>query len=230
MRTTQMTTWVGLSLLLHLIAAAFLSAAATVKPRPVPETVLVMCEGSRAPASAGEKAKPRPQLAKSPPRPQPSAPLPHPVGASQPDAAAQPVRALAATPTPVKPQAVAVPLSRSAAGHVPSVPKEALQERSSVPEPARQRYLKEHFGSIRDLVAGGVVYPPVARRMNWSGRTLVAFTVTQDGGAEDVRVLETSGFPILDTCAVEAVRKAAPFPKPQVRAEIVLPVAFRISR
>jgi protein TonB len=66
--------------------------------------------------------------------------------------------------------------------------------------------------------------------MNWSGRTLVAFTVTQDGGAEDVRILETSGFPILDTCAVEAVRKAAPFPKPQVRAEIVLPVAFRMSR
>ena len=73
-----------------------------------------------------------------------------------------------------------------------------------------------------------LVYPPIARRMNWSGKVVVAFTIVENGNVQDVRVAATSGFPILDKSALETVRVVAPFPKPPVRAEIVVPINFRI--
>lgn len=99
---------------------------------------------------------------------------------------------------------------------------------SASPEKMQQRYLKEHFTYIRDLISKQLVYPPTARRMNWSGKVVVAFVITEAGTAHSIRVLETSGFPILDKCAVETVRSVAPFPRPPVQAEILVPVNFEM--
>jgi len=90
--------------------------------------------------------------------------------------------------------------------------------------------LKEHFTYIRDFITKQLVYPPIARRMNWSGKVVVSFTIAEDGGVHAIRVVEKSGFPILDKCALETVRKAAPFPKPPVRAEIVVPINFTMMQ
>jgi len=100
----------------------------------------------------------------------------------------------------------------------------------SVPviENPQQRYLKEQFVYIRDLVARKLVYPAQARRMGWSGRTSVAFTIAEDGTVHDVRVAVSSGISMLDRAAADTVIKAAPFPRPPVRAEIVLPVSFTL--
>ena len=95
-------------------------------------------------------------------------------------------------------------------------------------EKTQQRYMKEHFGYIRDLITTHLVYPPMARRMNWSGKVVLAFVIAEDGTVHAIRVVETSGFQILDKSAVETVRSVAPFPKPPVRAEITVPVNFRM--
>jgi len=96
------------------------------------------------------------------------------------------------------------------------------------PEKAQQRYLKEHFTYIRDLITKRLIYPSMARRMHWSGKVVVAFVITEDGSVHNTRVVETSGFSILDNSALETVRNAAPFPKPPVRAEIVIPISFKM--
>ncbi|HWU65236.1 MAG TPA: TonB family protein [Ensifer sp.] len=44
------------------------------------------------------------------------------------------------------------------------------------------------------------------------GETQVAFTVQSDGSATGIRVVSSSGSPALDQAAVEAVRRASPFP------------------
>lgn len=93
---------------------------------------------------------------------------------------------------------------------------------------ARQRFLKEHLGYIRELITKRLFYPPMARRMNWSGKVVVAFSVAEDGSVDTVRVAESSGFPILDQSALETERRVAPFPKPPVRVEIVVPISFKM--
>jgi protein TonB len=44
------------------------------------------------------------------------------------------------------------------------------------------------------------------------GEAQVAFTVLSDGSATGIRVVSSSGSPVLDQAAVDAVRRAAPFP------------------
>jgi protein TonB len=91
------------------------------------------------------------------------------------------------------------------------------------------RYLREHFAYIRDLIAGRVVYPNVAVRMGWSGRVAVSFVIREDGDVEELRVAKTSGYPMLDADAVKTVRRSAPFPRPPVRARLVVPVEYMLN-
>ena len=96
-------------------------------------------------------------------------------------------------------------------------------------EQVRKKYLKEHFSYIRDLIVKRLDYPPLARRMEWSGKVLLAFVVTEDGGVRSVQIKESSGYSVLDNSAMNTVRSVAPFPRPPVAAEIVIPVHFKLQ-
>lgn len=102
-------------------------------------------------------------------------------------------------------------------------------DRESLAEQGRKKYLKEHFAYIRELIIKRLSYPAVARRMEWSGKVVLAFVVGEDGGVSSVRLKESSGYPVLDNSAMETVRSVAPFPRPPVAAEIVMPVLFRLQ-
>lgn len=96
-------------------------------------------------------------------------------------------------------------------------------------EKAQQRYLNEHFTYIRDLIIKRLSYPRTARRMGWSGRVVVAFVVAEDGSVRSLHIRESSGHPVLDNSAMGTVKSAAPFPRPPVAAEIVMPVQFQLQ-
>ena len=55
-------------------------------------------------------------------------------------------------------------------------------------------------------------YPREAKRERLRGETHVAFTVAQGGSVSGIRVVKSSGSPVLDRAAVETVQRAAPFP------------------
>ncbi|MDX9822327.1 MAG: energy transducer TonB [Syntrophales bacterium] len=97
------------------------------------------------------------------------------------------------------------------------------------PEESRVTYLKEHFVYIRDRITRGIAYPQTARKMGWSGQVKIAFVVFEDGGVNDVNVVESSGFGLLDRNAVETVKRVAPFPRPPVRAEIRMAITYRLN-
>ncbi|MFH1029103.1 MAG: energy transducer TonB, partial [Pseudomonadota bacterium] len=94
---------------------------------------------------------------------------------------------------------------------------------------AQQRYLNEHFTYIRDLIVKRLTYPRIARRMGWSGRVVLAFVVAEDGSVRSIQVRESSGYSVLDNSAMETVKRVAPFPRPPVAAEIVMPVQFQLQ-
>jgi protein TonB len=93
-------------------------------------------------------------------------------------------------------------------------------------ETLRERYLKNHFGYIRDLINGNLRYPYRARRMGWSGALKVEFTVHEDGTVDRIRVIKSSGVNMLDYNAMETVRRSSPFPKPPVSARLIIPVEY----
>lgn len=139
-----------------------------------------------------------------------------------------------AVSTAVVPDKVAAVTSRAASSPAGDTARteggrQAAADTGNTRESMKKRYLAEHFAYIRDTVLRKLSYPPVARRMGWSGRVMLSFCVTQDGLVNGIRVLQSSGVDILDKSAVEAVRKAAPFPKPPAEAEVVIPVVYRLD-
>lgn len=103
------------------------------------------------------------------------------------------------------------------------------REDRNTPENAQQRYMKEQYAYLRDLIAKRLVYPQVARRMGWSGTVVLSFVIIENGSVHSVQVKESSGYPVLDARALETVRQCAPFPRPPVAAEIVMPVRFKLQ-
>lgn len=239
----QQAKWFGFSLALHLIVAASLIVVAARNAERTPKTIMVVLDNfvppelphkkpaepalrTASPAKPKEPATPElPRQAVQPATPQ-VAPMPaqnptHDQPKSSPDA---PVTAA------VHPKAeTANPAPQSAAKATVQHSAPSAEERPT-PEKAQQRYLKEHFAYIRDLITKQLVYPPMARKMRWSGKVIVAFVIAEDGSVHNLKVVDPSGFPILDKSATETVRNVAPFPKPPVRAEIVVPINFRMMQ
>lgn len=69
-----------------------------------------------------------------------------------------------------------------------------------------------YAGRVRSKVQRNFRYPKSATRAGIKGTVTVSFTVTGNGGLGSVRLASGSGSPILDEAALNAVRKAAPFP------------------
>lgn len=77
-------------------------------------------------------------------------------------------------------------------------------------------------------------YPPESRRLGHEGVVILAVAVTAEGRAASVQLQRSSGFPLLDTAAQQAVRRwtfdparAAGLP---VAARVEVPVRFDLSR
>jgi len=96
-------------------------------------------------------------------------------------------------------------------------------------ESAKAKYLKEHFAYIRDKILKNISYPDSARRMGWQGKVLLSFIITADGSVREFKIIQSSGFTILDKSAIETVKDTAPFPKPPGEAQLVIPIIYRLD-
>jgi protein TonB len=65
---------------------------------------------------------------------------------------------------------------------------------------------------VKDKINRQWRYPPKAREDLLEGRLTVNFSLRRDGQVIQVRIIEPSGYVILDREAVRAVSSAAPFP------------------
>lgn len=96
-------------------------------------------------------------------------------------------------------------------------------------EQLRQRYISEHFSYIRQLIQQNLTYPSIARKFKWAGRVNVSFMVRENGRADNIRILESSGYDILDKNVIETIKAVSPFPKPPVMAELHIPIIYHLE-
>jgi len=77
------------------------------------------------------------------------------------------------------------------------------------------------------------VYPSTARRRRLQGVVVVTVEVTADGAAQSVVVQRSSGYPVLDSAALDAVRNwrftPAQARRSSVRAAVQVPIRFRLT-
>ncbi|RJQ65196.1 MAG: energy transducer TonB [Desulfobacteraceae bacterium] len=76
-------------------------------------------------------------------------------------------------------------------------------------------------------------YPALARRRNYQGTVLLDVLVNSQGGANQVKVAQSSGYPVLDQSAVESVRRwrfepARRFGQP-IEMWVQVPVRFALE-
>ncbi|UUP15980.1 energy transducer TonB family protein [Nitratireductor thuwali] len=67
-------------------------------------------------------------------------------------------------------------------------------------------------GKVVSKLRRALRYPRQAKRDGLRGEVHVAFTISSGGGVTGIRIVRSSGSPVLDQAAVETVRRAAPFP------------------
>lgn len=96
-------------------------------------------------------------------------------------------------------------------------------------EQLKMRYLSEHFAYIKDIIQQNISYPSRARRMGWQGRVVASFVVLENGEASGIKIAQSSGFPVLDNNVIATIKEVAPFPKPPVKAELHVPILYRLQ-
>ena len=58
---------------------------------------------------------------------------------------------------------------------------------------------------------------------------VVAFVIRENGTVEKTRVVSSSGFDILDANALKTIMDVQPFPRPPVKAELVIPIVYKLE-
>lgn len=231
--------------MLHLLLAGSLLVLGQnrTQPREVVQIDLQLVE-SRQPAT--ELTPPAPTSAMSPaPKPspvQPAKPLRKPQFKPDP-ASSNPAQQPNPEPPPAPVTAVAPVLEPMTGPPIPEVKQ--LPSPASSPPPTSGAAAKPEaeppppasaepdrsarFNAIRDRVMAALRYPLMARRQGWSGAVKVEFTILPTGEIRSLRVVQSSGYSVLDKQALRAVEAAAPFPTPSTAATITLPVNFQLD-
>lgn len=237
-------TWFGLSLALHLATAITLILLTSLDVKNAPEVIMVVLDNLASAdipfhkvsqASVTTAARPAaPEGSSEPAMPEVTRQLPQPAKPQVPTITTAPKRDRAKELFNAPPEVAVAATSHPRVDDATPVTKMPVQHDApevrvqQIPKKVHQRYPKGYYTYIRDLINNRLVYPPMARKMNWSGKVVVAFVITEEGAAHSIRVVETSGFRMLDKSAVETVMSLAPFPKPPQRTEIVVPINFRM--
>ncbi|MBT9132524.1 energy transducer TonB [candidate division NPL-UPA2 bacterium Unc8] len=82
---------------------------------------------------------------------------------------------------------------------------------------------------VKQKIESHLRYPDWAKRQRFEGTVYLSFIVLSDGQARDVKIIQSSGFDILDNEAVSVVNRATPFkpiPEKFNRSTLTMEVAI----
>jgi protein TonB len=86
------------------------------------------------------------------------------------------------------------------------------------------------FSAIRDAIMRNIRYPERARKMGFEGRVLLSFVVMEDGSTARIRVVQGSGFGLLDEDAKRAVAKTRIVRGVPGSTPVLLPVVYSLGQ
>jgi protein TonB len=188
--------------------------------------------------SAGGGGEPIGAAALSPPPPPPPPPAPQPTEAPAPPPGPRPPEP--ATPPPVETAAIPLPPRPPppppAPRRPPAPPAEAAVPApvTAPPRPGAEPTAGMLTAAIPASVGRKVdpVVPREARANRWQGTVVLAVTVSPEGVPALVEVVRSSGYPLLDRSAIEAMWQWRFQPARQagqpVEERIAIPITFRI--
>lgn len=222
-------------------------AAAVVPPRPAfvvpaPEVAVVSAGQVSEPApavivrDAAPEQSEQPESGETAPRPVAAAPPPAlPPAAAQPSStpeggvpAAGPASSLP-PPTATESGSSGADTNGTPAGEGRQVAGTAAADAAAadaVAPESSQGPGPRDLESVRHRIDAHKVYPQIAVRNGWEGRVLVEMRLEGDGRLTAVRLLEGSGYAVLDDATIVAVRRASPFPP--VARVLTVPVEYRL--
>jgi len=87
--------------------------------------------------------------------------------------------------------------------------------------------VNDSYRAIRTLLEKAKSYPLLARERGMEGTVFVSFVIGSRGLPQDVKIMKSSGYQILDEEVKKMLRKASPFP--ELRGEIIIPIIFKLT-
>jgi len=76
---------------------------------------------------------------------------------------------------------------------------------------SREKYFVDYLARLKRRIQAVWEYPEAAVRSGIGGDLLILFTLNKAGSLTYIRLVQSSGFPILDEESLRAVKQAAPF-------------------
>ncbi len=100
-------------------------------------------------------------------------------------------------------------------------------QKEQATSPAHDLFLSK----IRSRIEHQKYYPRMAKRLSHEGVVHLKLVIAANGSIAELKLLMSSGYSSLDNAALEAVKKAAPFPDPQGnnRKDIALTIPLSYS-
>ncbi len=83
--------------------------------------------------------------------------------------------------------------------------------RRTVPLDSREPRFLDYLARLKRHIQSEWIYPEDAQRLGMAGELALVFTLNKTGTLTYIRLVESSGFPVLDEEALRAVKAAAPF-------------------
>ncbi len=86
-----------------------------------------------------------------------------------------------------------------------------ITAKNTIPMDSRNPRYLDYLGRLKARIQAEWGYPEEARRVGMGGELHMLFTLNRAGTLVNIRLLESSGYPVLDNEALRAVKAAAPF-------------------
>jgi len=211
-----------------------------------------------APTSTPKTVPSQPQVAPSPVEPQPiTQPVSKPVKVVKPqpkkakskaktkkvrkepppmvEKSSKPEHLSQTAPAETKPDAPSAATTAAVGGSPASTGSRQGQARAAVSSGGRGGNLGQgsgmryDFNYVRQRILRSLHFPAIARKMGLSGKIVVSFVLKENGQVEGITVVSSSGHEILDSTVVATIRRVAPFPRPPVSAQLMLPIVFHLK-
>ena len=92
----------------------------------------------------------------------------------------------------------------------------------------------QYKSRLHALIEANKRYPRIARKMHYQGRAKVSFVIRRNGQIEQIQLVESTGYAVLDNAVIDAIRSVSgqlPFPEDVQRSEwaFTIPLDYHLQ-
>lgn len=98
------------------------------------------------------------------------------------------------------------------------------------PIEAKDEYINLNKEKVREVIAKYQKYPKIARKTGSEGICLISFKLYPDGNIDEIKVIKSSGYQILDKSSVQTIEQSASeLPRPNKVTTLTVPIEYRLN-